>query len=61
MRFQACHQYESVPILTYCIAENCPSQRGEQFKAPCKCSGWMKMQVNNQTKTADDGKLTIAL
>ena len=23
-------------------------------------SGWMKMRVNNQTRIADDGKLTIA-
>ena len=30
------------------------------FKAPCQCSGWMKMQVNHQMKIADDGKLTIA-
>ena len=37
-----------------------PSCRGEQFKAPCQCSGWMKTPVNNQTKIADNGKLTIA-
>ena len=24
-------------------------------------TGWMKMRVNNQTKIANDGKLTIAL
>ena len=33
------------------LTEICPSQRGECFKAPCKSSGWMKMQVNNQTKS----------
>ena len=43
------------------LTEIHPSQRGECFKAPCYCSGWMKMQVSNQTKIADDGKLTITL
>ena len=43
------------------LTEICPSRRGECFKAPCQGSGWMKTQVNNQTKIADDGKLTIAL
>ena len=42
------------------LTEIRPSRRAEHFKAPCKCSGWMKMRVNNQTKIADDGKLTIA-
>ena len=32
------------------ITEICPSQRAICFKAPCQCSGWMRMQVNNQTK-----------
>ena len=43
------------------LTEKCPSQRGEQFKAPCQCSGWMEMPVNNQTKIADKRKLTITL
>ena len=37
------------------LAEICPSQRGECFKAHCECSGWMKTRVNNQTKITDDG------
>ena len=43
------------------LTEICPSQRGECFKTPCSCSGWMKTQVNNQTKITDNDKLTIAL
>ena len=43
------------------LTEIHPSQRGECFKALCECSGWMKMQVNNQTKIADNVKLTITL
>ena len=42
------------------LTEICPSQRGEHFKPPCQCSGWMKTRVNNQAKIAGDGKLTIA-
>ena len=43
------------------LTEIHPSRRGECFKAPCSSSGWMKMRVNNQTKIADNGKLTITL
>ena len=43
------------------LTEIHPSRRGEQVKAPCQCSGWMKMRVNNQMKIADKRKLTIAL
>ena len=32
------------------LTEICPSRRVGHFKAPCLGSGWMKMQVNNQTK-----------
>ena len=42
------------------LTEICPSRGGECFKAPCSGSGWMKMRVNNQTKIADNDKLTIA-
>ena len=42
------------------LTEKHPSRRDEQFKAPCECSGWMKMQVNNQTTIADKRKPTIA-
>ena len=38
------------------LTEKCPSQSDEQVKAPCYCSGWMKMPVNNQTKFADKRK-----
>ena len=41
------------------LTEIHPSQRGECFKAPCQCSGWMKTQVNNQTKIAGQDELTI--
>ena len=42
------------------LTEICPSRRVGHFKAPCECSGWMKTRVNNQTKIADDGKITNA-
>ena len=41
------------------LTEIHPSRRGECFKAPCSCSGWMKMRVNNQTRIAGKDKLTI--
>ena len=43
------------------LTEICPSRRVGHFKAPCSHSGWMKTRVNNQTKIADDEKLTITL
>ena len=43
------------------LTEIRPSRRGEQFKAPCFCSGWMKTRVNNRTKITDNEKPTIAL
>ena len=43
------------------LTEIRPSRRGECFKAPCQCSGWMKTQVNNQTKIAGQDELTITL
>ena len=42
------------------LTEIFPSRRVGHFLAPYKSSGWMKMRVNNQTKIADDGKLTNA-
>ena len=47
-------------VVAIFVTEIHPSRRGECFKAPCLSSGWMKMQVNNQTKIDDSGKLTIA-
>ena len=41
------------------LTEIHPSRRGEHFKAPCQCSGWMKVRVNNQTKIASQDELTI--
>ena len=43
------------------LTEICPSRRGECFTAPCKCSGWMKTRVNNQTKIANNDEFTITL
>ena len=40
------------------LTEIHPSRRGECFKAPCESSGWMKMQVNNQTKITGKDELT---
>ena len=42
------------------LTETCPSRRVGYFLAPCYSSGWMKTRVNNQTKIADNEKLTNA-
>ena len=54
--YQVCMEYLRLVNLT----EICPSRRVGHFLVPCYSSGWMKMRVNNQTKIADDGKLTNA-
>ena len=50
--------WDGVPE-TVNLTEICPSRRVGHFKAPCSCSGWMKTQINNQTKIADNEQLTI--
>ena len=43
------------------LTEICPSPRVGHFKAPCSCSGWIKLESTIKQKIADNEKLTITL